>query len=524
MTFARLFIIPLLVMLLLAGCKRPPVTQPTALPLKRPNIVIIMADDMGYSDLGCYGSEINTPNIDRLAANGMRMTQFYNTSRCCPTRAALLTGVYQHEAGVGFMTGNDGTPAYQGFLNRQTATIAELLRANGYTTLMSGKWHVGSRPQHWPTKRGFDRFYGIPEGGGVYFYPFQKPRSVVLDEAEIAVDTFYYSTDAINDYAVRFLEEQKGSLKPFFLYVAHIAPHFPLQAFPEDVARYRGKYLEGYAAIRRQRFESMKLKGILPSDAELSPPDDLIQEWNSLTEGQKDTADLKMAIYAAQIERMDMGIGDIVDKLKEIGEYDNTVIIFLSDNGASPEVTVEGEALSGPIGSVNSYASVGRAWANVSNTPFRYYKHWVHEGGISTPFILQYPALLRAATIERRVGHVMDLMPTCLDLGRSLYPAAYQGDTLEPLKGKSLMPLLRQQPIERQQPLFWEHRGNRAVRLGDWKLVSRHTEGRDEWELYNIAEDRAELHNRAEAQPDQVREMAAMYAQWAEEVGVLPIE
>jgi arylsulfatase len=520
--FYRLLILLLLIQM--AGCARKPAVVSAPPAPEKPNIIIIMADDMGFSDLGCFGSEIHTPNIDRLANRGLIMTQFYNTSRCCPSRAALLTGVYQHQAGIGRMTADQGLPAYRGFLNDRVVTIAEVLKASGYHTMMTGKWHVGSEPAHWPHRRGFDRFYGSPRGGGVYFHPFfQDHRPVVLDSSIIQPDSMFYSTDAFNDYAVQFIDEQKDSGQPFFLYVAHIAPHFPLQAWERDIARYRGKYAEGFEVTRHMRFREMKALGLLSNGLELSPADEGIVPWDQLSDGQKDTLDLKMAIYAAQIERMDMGIGDIIDKLLELQIMEHTAIFFLSDNGASHErVHRTPRGRDGKLGSRDSFVSVGRSWANVSNTPFRMYKHWVHEGGISTPMIFHYPALLRGPLRTDYPGHIMDIMPTCLELADAKHPAQYSGSPFLPLQGESLLPAFEGKAEARNKPLFWEHMGNRAVRNGSWKLVSKYENGKvGKWELYNIDQDRTELKDLSATNPDIVQQLSGLYEQWATNVGVV---
>lgn len=487
----------------------------------QPNIVIIMADDMGYSDLGCFGSEIHTPNIDALARQGVVMTNFYNTGRCCPSRAALLTGLYPHQTGIGDMTGNDGHPSYQGYLNKQCVTIAELLRETGYSTLISGKWHVGSDPKYWPLERGFDRFFGFPRGGGVYFYPFRKGRAAVLDNKEIKVDSAsFYSTDAITDHAIQFVKEQAPFDRPFFLYMAHIAPHFPLQAWPEDIKKYRGKYMKGFHKIRNERFEHMKESGIIGKDYTL-PVDSLrVLEWDLLSPTRKDSFDLRMAIYAAQIDRMDQGIGRFINTLKELGQYENTIIIFLSDNGGSHEDCSRWLSGTGHMGGPDSQYSYLVSWANVSNTPFRMYKHWVHEGGISTPLIISYPAVIKEHRIDRRIGHIVDLMPTCLELAGANYPEAFQNIPLTPLAGKSLLPVILNKPGELHEALFWEHEGNEALRKNNWKIVREF--GEEKWHLYNMNHDRAELIDLSADYPELLTELIDLYFIRAKEYGVLP--
>ncbi|WP_373497615.1 arylsulfatase [Aquiflexum sp.] len=492
-----------------------------------PNIIIIMADDMGYSDIGFFGAEIATPNIDQLAKNGLVMTQFYNTSRCCPSRTALLTGLYQHEAGIGNMVGDMGHPSYQGYLNEKCVTIAEALRSNGYTTLMSGKWHVGGERANWPRQRGFDRFFGFPSGGGVYFFPIRSGRQVILDDDPVPLDTAnFYSTDAFTDYAIQFIDEHMASKEtanaPFFLYLPHIAPHFPLQAREEDIQKYRGSYKEGFSSIRAKRYQKLKASGIVPEGFELTDPDDQVLDWNALSEAEKDTFDLKMSVYAAQMTSMDRGIGELVSRLREHEILDNTLIIFLSDNGGTHEAIDNAEFSGGPIGSRNSFVSYSRSWANVSNTPFRMYKHWVHEGGISTPLIMHYPAMIKEPKINHEVGHIMDIMPTLLELTQTEYPTSYKGHDILPLRGKSLLPLMEGNKREGHEYLFWEHQGNKAVRKANWKMVQK--KGSGEWELYEMNIDRTELKDVSGLYPDVVVELEQKYNEWAADAGVLPWE
>jgi arylsulfatase len=489
---------------------------------ERPNIVLIMADDMGFSDIGYFGSNIRTPNIDQLAKDGLVMSRFYNSGRCVPTRASLLTGLYQHQTGLGDMTSDLGYETYQGFLNNKNITIAEALQKGGYTTMMTGKWHLGEPKQSWPQNRGFEHFYGVPKGGGIYFYPFLINREVMFNDQVVEADSSFYSTDAFNDYGAQFIEEHEDKDNPFFLYVAHIAPHFPLQAPKEDIARYRGKYREGFQKYRKKRFQRQKELGILPKDTQLSPSDERVERWITLSEAQKDTLDKKMATYAAQVDRMDQGIGRIIQKLKETGEFENTVILFLSDNGGVhkdlDQWNIEGD--DGPIGSRNSWESYSASWGNVSNTPFRLYKHWVHEGGISTPIIMHWPNVIKEHRKSRQVGHVIDVMPTLLDLAGVEYPNQYNGNNILPPEGVSLAPLIRGKDMEEDRTLFWEHEGNRAVRDGKWKLVSKYPE--NTWRLYNMNSDRTELHNLSSKRPALVDSLKQKYQAWAQRVGVIP--
>ena len=488
---------------------------------ERPNIILIMADDMGFSDLGFFGSQIETPNLDELAKNGLVFNQFYNTSRCCPSRAALLTGLYQHQAGVGAMVNDLGHPGYRGYLNDQCVTIAEVLKTAGYQTMMSGKWHLGSKPEHWPTKRGFDKFYGIPEGGGVYFYPFAKKRNVVLNDQVLEPDSSFYSTYAFNHHAVEFLKEAEKERKPFFLYLPHIAPHFPIQAPRHEYQKYLGKFRDDFQVLRQRRYRAMKQKGILPESVTLSASDEHVLLWDQLTESQKDTFDLKMAIYAAQLEIMDRGIGKIIQQLKEMGQFENTIIFFLSDNGGTHENIARKYAhLNGELGTINSYRAYGRSWAHVSNTPFRMYKHWVHEGGISSPLIVHYPSAIKHHRVESAITHIMDIMPTCVELARAPYPPTFEGRKILAMEGKSLVGLIRNQPWQDRETLFWEHEGNRAARSGKWKIVSAYPENK--WRLYDMEHDRAESADLSDGNQEIKDALIAEYEAWATRAGVVP--
>lgn len=529
----------------------------------RPNIVLIMSDDMGYSDLGCYGGvEHQTPNLDALAEDGVRFTQFYNAARCCPTRASLLTGLYPHQAGIGHMMADRGHDGYRGVLNRNSVTIAEVLRPAGYRTYMSGKWHVSrlmdpdADRSTWPLGRGFEKFYGTIQGGGSYSDPAQLCRGNQLitpeNDPEYQPESFYY-TNAISDNAVRFLEQHRAESpdQPFFLYVAYTAAHWPMQAPDEAIAKYKGKFDDGYAPLREARFQRMKEIGLIPEDAELSPGSD---DWGDV-ENKEWEARCK-EVYAAMVEIMDDGVGRIVQQLKDNGELDNTLILFLEDNGACAEDTgrtpgpakpenlkpMKADELqlhvrplqtrdgrwvrSGPEvmpGPADTFIAYGRGWANVSNTPFREYKHWVHEGGISTPLIAHWPAGMgadRKGKLEPQPGHLIDIMATCVDLAEATYPTEIDGRPIKPREGVSLRPAFGGESVNRAGPLFWEHEGNRAVREGDWKLVAKEGEP---WELYNLAADRSELHDLAAAEPDRARDLAAKWDAYAARANVLPL-
>lgn len=484
----------------------------------RPNIIIMMADDMGYSDLGCYGAEIDTPNIDRLASNGLRFTQFYNTGRCCPTRASLLTGLYPHQAGVGHMTGDYGVPSYQGYLNDRCLTIAEALQPAGYRTLMVGKWHVGSKRPHWPTDRGFDRFYGCPQGGGFYFR-HRPGRQLVLGDKDEPLGDDFYVTDAFTTRAIGFIKEAVADGKPFFLYVAHIAPHWPLKARARDIAKYRGRYRIGWDEIRKARYKRQLDLGVIDSRWPLTARDKTSIPWEEET--QKDQMDLRMAVYAAQIDSIDQNVGRLMAALKETGVYDNTLFLFLMDNGGCAEGGRRGfnRKPQAKVGTADSFASYGLSWANASNTPFRRYKHWVHEGGIATPLVAHWPAgIQRRGAIEHQPGHVIDLMTTCVDLAGADYPQTRNGKPITPMEGKSLAPAFRGNTIEREA-IYWEHEGNRAVRMGKWKLVAVH---KGPWELYDMEADRVETKDLAVQHPAIAKTMKAKYAAWADRAGVKP--
>ena len=506
---------------------------------KRPNILLMMADDMGYSDLGCFGSEICTPNIDALARRGARFTQFYNCARCCPTRASLLTGLYPHEAGVGHMTTDLRLAGYRGYLSRNAATIAEVLKPAGYTTLMSGKWHVGgdyllSDPsipavgsESWPQpiNRGFDRHFGTLTGAGSYYFP----HSLTEDGELIAAGEGFYYTDAIADKAVSYIDEYGGDDNPFFLYVAFTSPHWPLHAPEEDISRYRGKYQAGWEEIRKARHEELKGSGILDSQLEISQRDPGQADWDEIT--NKDWEDARMAVYAAQIDRMDQGVGRIIAKLNEMNLADNTLVMFLSDNGGCAEFLKEdgffefsptrtrtgdpvkiGNAESVDPGPENTYMSYDISWANASNSPFRRFKHWTHEGGISTPFIACWPSVIRPGLQIDSPAHLIDVMPTCLQASGAAYPSEIGDYPIRPYRGESLLEPFQDPTWTRGQPIYWEHEGNRAVRLGQWKLVSRYP---DQWELYDMAADRTEQHDLSQSSSDRLAMLSGLYDDWA---------
>lgn len=519
---------------------------------KRPNIVLILADDMGFSDLGCYGSEIQTPNLDKLAADGLRFTQFYNTPRCCPSRAALLTGLYPQEAGMGGMMEDRGLPGYHGELNNHCVTAAEVLRAAGYHTLMVGKWHLchiifdGKRQLNfqtekpywenkldWPLQRGFEEYYGTIHGVCSYFEPFSLVSNNVPVKPEGS--NFYY-TDVIGDHAVADIDKYAGGEQPFFLYVAFTAPHWPLQAPEADIAKHRSAYLAGWDALRASRHQRQIQLGVVDKEWPLSPRDPGVIPWTNVVnrEWQAD----KMATYAAMVEHLDLGVGRIMAELKRKNADTNTLVIFLSDNGACNElvqpdwydvpsvardgrpVKVGNQDTSVPAGPADVWQSYGSPWANVSDTPFRLYKHFTHEGGIASPFIVHWPAVIPpTGGLARQLGHITDIMPTLLEAARAGYPKEFKSQPILPLEGESLLPIFEGRESPHHNAIFWEHEGNRAVRLGPWKLVSRYPSG---WELYDMAADRTESHDLAGAHPEKVAELSGLYNKWAERCGVVP--
>lgn len=521
---------------------------------KRPNIIVILSDDMGYSDIGCYGGEISTPNLDRLAANGLRFTQFYNTGRCCPTRASLLTGLYQHQAGMGQMTSDRKLKGYRGELNHECLTMAEAMKSAGYSTYMAGKWHVtpyraeNYSKDNWPLQRGFDRFYGTIHGAGSFYDPNSLTRDnefiSPLNDPEYSPETFYY-TDAISDHATRYIREHKED-NPFFMYVAYTAAHWPMHALEKDIDKYRGRYGEGYSAIREERVEKMKKLGILPDAWTVSPKDG--KPWSEIT--NKEWEERCMEVYAAMIDNMDQGIGRIVAELERKGELDNTLILFMQDNGGCwegfgrrsrepvqatirpedfqtkmiPDVTRDQKpVLMGQDvmpGGPESFIAYGREWANVSNTPFRLYKSYVHEGGISTPLIAHWPRGIKDKNKWRNTpGHLIDIMATCVDVGKVSYPTEYKGHQIIPMEGKSLIPVFEEDVLE-DRMIFFEHLRNRAVRSGKWKLVARGLKG--PWELYDMEADRTEMNNLAEEHPALAGDLADAWEQWALRAHVKP--
>ena len=538
-------------------------------PAKSPNIVLIMADDMGYSDIGCYGSEIKTPVLDQLAENGLRYTQFYNTSRCCPTRAALISGLYSHQTGMGLMEGDRGWPAYRGVINKRCVTIPEALKSAGYRSYMSGKWHLTRHKSPdgdksaWPMQRGFDRFYGTITGAGSFYDPATLCRGNTYITPEndpvYQPESFYY-TDAINDNAVAFIADHCGddkvADKPFFLYVSHTSAHWPMHAPEADIAKYKGVYDQGYPATREARYRKALEMGVIDKKWAMSKGLD----WEGFQHKEWDIR--CMEVYAAMTEVMDRGIGRIVDELKKQNLFNNTVVIYLQDNGGCaegygrannshqkdrfkfkplgkdglqtkiwpPMQTRDGRFVrTGPEtmpGAEDTFVAYGPGWANASNTPFRGYKHDPYEGGIGTPFIVSWPRGIptqRNGSIVHDVSHLIDLMPTFVELGGATYPAEYEGNKIQPMEGVSLVPTLGGKAIKRQAPLGFEHHGNLGLRDGKWKIVSMYRRDQPRtWELYDMEADRTELNDLAKKMPGKLDAMVAAWQAWADRVGVQP--
>lgn len=484
---------------------------------QRPNIIVVMADDMGFSDLGCYGSEIQTPNIDGLAHSGLRFTQFYNCARCCPSRASLLTGLDNHAAGIGDMVDERGKSNYEGYLNKHSVTVAEVLRFAGYHPLMVGKWHVGENQGHWPIDRGFERYFGLISGACNYFRLDPGRKMALENEPYVPEPGSFYMTDAFTDHAVALLDEYGRRPEPYFLYLAYTAPHWPLHALPEDIAKYSGRYDIGWDALREERHKREIEMGIVDPKWPLTPRDSTVPAWSAAQ--NKDELQRRMEVYAAQIDRMDQGIGRVLKKVRDLGQEDNTFILFLSDNGACHEVVDRGKPGS-KTGTPDSFVSYGRGWANASNTPFRLYKHWVHEGGIAAPFIVKWPRVIKhGGELFRDPAHITDIMPTVMELASAKYPQTYRGEDIRTLVGESLIPIFRHAKWKGHGPMYWEHEGNRAVRDGKWKLVSRFP---DRWELYDMEADRTELNDQAARQPERVKQMIALFDAWAQRMGVIP--
>lgn len=540
----------------------------------KPNILIVLADDLGFSDLGCYGGEIRTPNLDALAAGGLRFTQVYNSSRCCPSRASLLTGLYPHQAGIGRFVGAGKLPGYRGHLTDRCVTLAEVLGKGGYGTYACGKWHVN---EPGPTQRGFDEFYGFVHGYSVNSW--QVEMMIRLPECRpqrTYTGGEYYATTAITDYALDFLDMARQKKHPWLLYVAYQTPHFPLQAPLKLVNQYVSTYQQGWDVLRNQRLERMKKLGLVPPGLELPPrgpidnlgvakrhgsatTDGMNPSWDSLDAKRRADLARRMAVYAAMVESMDAGVGRLVASLREHGELDNTLVLFLSDNGACAEwdpfgfdldaskfrnsrpghgidggtpgaanILHEGLALE-TMGGPDSLFSYGCAWANLSNTPLSLYKHYTHEGGIRTPMIAHWPAGIKTpGGFRTHVSHVMDIMATCVEISGAAYPACVDGREILPMAGRSLTPAFAGKPDE-PRTLIFEHEHNAAIRQGDWKLVGKNVLAKDglrtggTWELYDMARDVAERHDLSAEKAELVESLSRTFLEEARRTFVLPM-
>ena len=531
----------LLVYLLLTTLALASLASAADRPISRPNILIFLADDMGFSDIGCYGGEIQTTNLDRLAAGGLRFTQIYNTSRCWSSRASLLTGYYAQSERRDSFTGefavNTGGGA-AGIRPRWAQLLPVFLKPLGYRTYHSGKWHVDGRP----LDNGFDHSYFEMNEMGYFMQYHASEDNVPLPDLKVGGG--YYNTVAVADYAIKYLKEHqaKYARQPFFEYVAFHSPHFPVQALPEDIALYQNTYQAGWDVIRAQRLVRMKQLGIVNCDlspldpvtiphwnlpeAELKKrigPDEVghAVPWNSLTAGQKAFQAAKMSVHAAMIHRMDLEIGRVLDQVQAMGAADNTLVLFMSDNGASAEQIIRGlgEDPSAPVGSAYSYLGIGPGWASAANTPFRLYKSWEQEGGNCTPLIIHWPAgIPQRGELRANPGHFIDILPTLLEITGAQRPATVAGLPVPPLPGKSLVPVFTKDNTVAHDYFWFNHDGNRAIRIGDWKLVADHTKP---WELFDLSHDRSEIKNLALVYPDKVQAMAQAWRQHAEELHAL---
>jgi arylsulfatase len=490
---------------------------------RRPNVVVILVDDVGWSDIGCYGGEISTPNVDALAAAGLRFSQFYNTARCSPTRASLITGLYPHQAGMGHLNSEikKNSKGTTGRLRDDCVTIAEVLHDAGYFTIMTGKWHLGHFHGTPAASRGFTRSLSSPIGE--LYFPDQRQRRdagvhlngqrLDIDDPQLGDD--WYGPDLITEWGLKFIDEAVAAGKPFFYYLPHSSAHFPLQAPQEDIERYRGKYMGGWDKLREARHSRQIEMGLVDPRWPLSPRPKDVPSWDSRAEKRKDRFDHIMAIYAAVIDRMDRSVGTLVDGLRRRGQLDNTLIFFLADNGGNAESGPAGRLKGDPPGGPDSNVFLGQNWATLANTPFRRYKHFTHEGGISTPLVVHWPAGIpreRNGKIEHQPGHLIDIMATAVEATGAAYPKERNGHAIQPMEGVSLLPALAGQPLNRKNPIFFEHEGNRAIRRGKWKLVSKYTEP---WELYVIEADRTEQHNLIDQKTELARELAAQWEAWA---------
>ncbi len=559
--------VPLPVVLLTAALVLVAFTQPIhASPLRaeagpRPNIVILFVDDMGFSDVGCFGGEIDTPHLDRLAAGGVRCTQFYNTSRCCPSRAALLTGLYSHQAGIGMMVYRDHGVGYRGNLNERCVTFGEVLRSAGYQTLMAGKWHAGHEPRSRPEVRGFDRFTGVYPHIDSYWKVLRaceiyRDKKLLIPAGEDPVNPLqpneeFYTTDFFTDVALDYIDQALRKPKdPFLLHVCYNVPHFPLEAPDELIEKYRGRYAKGWDVLREEKLERMKRMGIvdreqklpqvrgfvnhkIPGFTQVGAETDLLPRWDSLSDDDRRELDFRRAMYAAQIDRFDQNVGRIVERLEQRGILDNTIVLFFSDNGCSGELGHFGMNW-GKYTSANYREwrkrsgwsiSQGQCWAAYSNTPLRKYKKFVHEGGIASPFIAHWPVGIRqpGSIVRSQIFHLIDIMPTLCDAANAEYPESLGGRNITPAPGISMLPAITAGDVSAEsRTLYWQHENHAAIREGNWKLVTSNDRDADAWELYDLTEDRSESKDLSSAHPDIARRLEDKWRRWAERANVLP--
>lgn len=494
-------------------------------PVTPPNIVVILADDLGWSDISSYGSEIPTPHLDTLAKNGLRYSQFYNSARCSPSRASLLTGVYPHQAGLGYLESRaiPESRGTHGKLHQRVVTMAEVLGSAGYYTAMAGKWHLGQSRGVPPWKRGFQKSLNFSLGA-IYFANQKAPKAkstLYLDGKPHALNDKkfgddWYVSDLITDWGNQYIDDAVSQKKPFFLYLAHIAPHFPVMAPQADVEKFRTRYKEGWQHFREQRFAKQKRMGLIPSKAVLPKPLPEVMDWKELTDLEKARYDHMQAVYAASVSRLDRSVGNLVAHLKKTDQIDNTLIVFLSDNGSSAEGGPLGIATGKPLGGPSSRVFVGMNWATLHDTPFQYFKHFTHEGGIATPFIAHWPKGIDASlngSIVHQPSHLIDVMATVTDITGVQYPKSFNGKTILPMEGRSLSPHFQGKKVARSEPIFFEHEGNRAVRDKKWKIVSKY---HGPWQLFDMENDRTETHDLATTHPERVAKMKNQYFAWAE--------
>ena len=526
-----------------------------AAPAKRPNILLIVADDLGYTDLGAYGAEISTPNLDKLASGGVKMTGFYASPFCSPTRAMLMSGSDNHLAGFGDMAElmlpeQRGKPGYEGYLNERVVPMAQVLKDAGYRTAMAGKWHLGVKEEFSPATSGFEQSYAMVMGGashwgdqsGIVAMDPAKPPKAIYRENGKAIDIprdGFYSSQAFTDKLLDYLKSGEKSGKPFFGYLAFTAPHWPLHAPDADIAKYEGRYKEGYDKLRKERLERMKRLGIVPADTPVYEGHAHWPKWESLTPAQQEAEARRMTVYSAMVDHMDRQIGRVLDYLKAKGELDNTFIFFMSDNGADGNsvydvgrtrewIEKDMDNSTANTGKPGSFIEYGPGWAQVGSTPFKLYKSFMYEGGIAVPAIAWGPGI-KGGALKREFAHVTDVAPTIFELAGARHPGTeYQGKPVLPLRGKSMVSWLQGKAStvrSDQDAVGWELGGRKALRKGDWKIVYANKPwGKDGWELYNIAKDRTESRDLADENPQKLGEMIVAWKQYVAETGTLEIE